>query len=398
MKILHLADTHVRDKDIDECRKVLTFIVDQAREQQPDLIIHAGDVFDSQNIKLDSPSAKLVFRILSDLADIAPVIIVIGTPSHDGLAIEVASHIKAVHPIHVSTRPEQLYLSSPDILTEPPPNDFVSIAEAVISCVPSPTKQFFQGPGSIAESDQQIGEAMTAMFAGFAASAASYDAPHALVGHFQVGAAFVSPTQQLIGRDIEVSRAQIEAANADLVCLGHIHLAQKIGGSIFYSGSTYQLTYGETENKGFYVHTLSDDEFKGQFIGTPTRKLVKHDFDLTGSADLPGLIMDGAVYKGEVEGADVKLEISVYEDEIDQLSKAVFEEAFPDANSVDIQIIRIPRENVRSERLLHLTSLRDKLIERAALVKEELDDSVLEKADRLEGEDQEQIFNQLSAA
>jgi len=407
MKILHFADTHVRDKDIEECDKILNFLVDQAWELRPDLIIHAGDVFDSQNIKLDSASAKLVFDVLSDLADIAPVIIVIGTPSHDGLSIEVARHIKANHRIYVSTRPEQIYFMPPDIVWEPPPNDFVSIADAVISCMPAPTKQFFQSEGSIAETDQEIGDAMTGIMAGFAAQAASYDAPHILVGHFQVGGATVSTGQQLIGREIEVSKSQIEAANADLVCLGHIHKSQKIDDEIFYSGSTYPLTYGELEEKGFYVHEIdlnpSVDYLTSTFIKTPTRKLFKSSLDLTaGNADdVLDDIYKQAIETRDIDCADVRLEISVYEDEVDNIGiedlKAELIVA-GGASSVDIQLIRIPRENVRSAALLQLTTLREKIIERAALVREEVSESILAKADLLESENPDKIFNELSAA
>jgi DNA repair exonuclease SbcCD nuclease subunit len=78
MKILHSADWHVRDKDIEEITKCLGFLVETARTEGTDLITIAGDCFDSRDIKLDSQSAKLVIKIISELADICPVAVVLG--------------------------------------------------------------------------------------------------------------------------------------------------------------------------------------------------------------------------------------------------------------------------------------------------------------------------------
>ena len=110
MKILHMADIHARDADTEEIEKCLDYIVSLAHREEPDLIINAGDTFDSRNIRLDSQAAKLIFRKFSELADIAPVALITGTPSHDGEAVEALEYINANYSIWVSKRPEQIYL------------------------------------------------------------------------------------------------------------------------------------------------------------------------------------------------------------------------------------------------------------------------------------------------
>ena len=97
MKILHAADLHVRDKDIDECRKVLGFMVECAtRHGAPlDLIVLAGDLTDRADVKLDSPTARLVMDTVSQLSYVAPVAIVTGTRSHDGNIPEMMEHVKS---------------------------------------------------------------------------------------------------------------------------------------------------------------------------------------------------------------------------------------------------------------------------------------------------------------
>ena len=101
MKILHFADVHARDKDIEEIEKCLNFIVETAKAESPDIIINSGDTFDSAGIKADSLSAKLIFKTFKELADIAPVAVIIGTPSHDGQVAETLEYIKASPDSHL---------------------------------------------------------------------------------------------------------------------------------------------------------------------------------------------------------------------------------------------------------------------------------------------------------
>lgn len=259
MVTLHTADWHVRDKDIAEIEKCLSFLTETARNEQPDLIIHAGDVFDSQNVKLDSMAAKLVFRIFSELANIAPVAVIIGTPSHEGTTIELLSYIDAKFPVHVSTRPEQLYLCEGDFNADPSELNTPAQApvEAVISLIPAPTKQYINSNSDIKGSDSEIAQAMSVMLAGFAAQAEAYNCPHILVGHWNTTGSLISETQTLTGVDIEISKDQMALANADIVLLGHLHLAQEIKPNIFYSGSIYANNFGELEDKGFYIHEIT---------------------------------------------------------------------------------------------------------------------------------------------
>ena len=47
MKILQYADVHARNEDLDEIQRCTGHILDVAGEEQPDLIIDCGDIFDS---------------------------------------------------------------------------------------------------------------------------------------------------------------------------------------------------------------------------------------------------------------------------------------------------------------------------------------------------------------
>jgi DNA repair exonuclease SbcCD nuclease subunit len=403
MKILHMADIHARDEDIEEVERCLHHIVAIAWQEKPDLIIHAGDTFDSRNVRLDSKAAKLIFQFFSELTRIAPIAVIIGTPTHDGNAAEVLRHVHGKNSIWVSTRPEQIHLLGGYFSKTPWPEP----SDAILSMVPAPTKQYFNTDSDIKGSDAEIAQAMGVMFGGFGAQASEQVCPHILVGHWNTTGSLISETQTLTGVDIEVSKDQMALANADLVCLGHIHKAQQLPWTnIFYSGSIYRNNWGELDEKGVYIHDIifnlnsNPREVKSTFHETPTRKLAKLEYDLTtldGALDNFNANMVDNLYdytNETIEGAYLKCEIKVYQDEAAKLDREGIGSFFTTlgAKSVDIKLIRIPRENVRSERILKLTTLREKLIEQARLKGETVSDSILEKADMLEREPGEQII------
>ncbi|MFH2074226.1 MAG: metallophosphoesterase [Pseudomonadota bacterium] len=390
MKILHTADWHSRDKDIDEIRKCLEFLVAEAREEQPDLIIHAGDIWDSRDVKLDTKAVKLAVRTISELADIAPFVTVTGTHSHEATAPEILSMVRGQNPIHVSTQPEQIYLLDGRFTGDIPEPPYEP--EIILSMVPQPTKEYFARTtqSSISESDQEIGGLLGAIFAGFGGMAAQWRRPHVLVGHFTVKGSVTSTGQQLIGREIEVSREHLELARADLVCLGHIHKAQEVAPNVFYSGSIYRENWGEQEEKGFWLHGWEDGQPWSEFVETPTKKLLRAPADLT-LEDV--LSTDSALYMHmcsfsdqEIKDASVRVELKVWQDEAAKISKEGVEALLKDqgAAEVDIRIIRVPRETVRSANIMKLHSLRDKIQELASTRGEEVAPEILEKADQLE--------------
>jgi len=395
MKILHLADLHLRDADIEEATRCGEFIVAKADEECPKLITIAGDIFDSQDIKLDTKAARLAIQFVSDLARIAPVVIVRGTPSHDGNSPEILSLAFGIGRVYVATKPTQLYLYDDNCLATVEEIDPVITddVEAVITLVPTPTKQFFQGSEGtdIKTGDAEIAGAMATMFAGFGAMAAKYKVPHILIGHWNITGAYVSATQILTGVDIEISPDQMALAHADLCCMGHIHKPQPIGQNIFYSGSPWALNWGEEYRHGFFLHTLCDHSLlNSQFILTPATGLLRYNLDMTAGQKAAELIAP----TGGPENAIVRIDINVFQDEVDLIDRPYLQDAFSWAKKVDIRINRIPRGNVRSETILIAERLRDKLTAKAnmnggGMVPE----SILRKADAIEGMEPEALVS-----
>ena len=232
MKILHTSDWHLRDRDIEEAEKCLKHLADTAMTEAVDLAVIAGDIFDSQEVRLDSRAARLAVKAVSALADTCPVAIIIGTPSHDGRAPDILAYVRGRHRVHVAAVPEQ-----------------IEMAGAVLTLIPQVTKQYFQG------SDQEVGAAMSAIFMGFGAKAAG-NHPHILVYHGGISGAKLPNGHVPIGMEIEVSTDQLMLANPDLGCLGHLHLRQQIGDRFFYAGPIYATKIDEVGPNGFWIHEL----------------------------------------------------------------------------------------------------------------------------------------------
>lgn len=394
MKLLHLADLHARDNDLEELMKCCSKVANTVVEERPDVIVIAGDIFDSRDIRLDTDACKFIFQFIAALAEHAPVAIVAGTPLHEGKATESLIYAsKFEHNVIVSLCPEQLYLKDGQLF-----NAEKSKPDLILSMIPTPTKQYFRTQSDIKTSDDEIAGAMTEIFSGFGAVAAKYSCPHVLVGHFSVRGAAISETQVMIGKDIEIGKDQITLSNPDLVLLGHIHKAQFIEPNFYYSGSIYRLNYGETEEKGFWLHGWEDGKQWSKFILTPTRKMltVREDFV---NDDIKEI--DQVLYRheeDEIKNADIKVEFKAYQDEASQLDKEKIEDFYKSAgaNSVDVRIIHVPRENIRSENLLKLTSLRDKVQEMAMLKNEPVSESTLKKADALDTMDQDQVLRNIA--
>lgn len=404
MKIFHFSDLHTSPKTLDQVRRCCDFLVQQAQEQRPDLIILAGDTYDSRDIRLDSEPCKYMFGFVQTLSDIAPVFIVRGTPFHEGNAIHTLKYVRGYKSVIVADYPETYLLLQGGGIIRPiewgtvAKNDIVS----VISAMPTPTKQFLEDDLNIKASNDNLASALTPIFAKFGSDASQYpDVPHILGGHFCGRGAAISETQTMIGKDIEIGRDQIEMANVDLGCLGHIHLHQEIWKNWFYSGSVICKNHGETDVKGFYCHEI--DKLKGTlvstFIPTPVDKLLRIREDFT-AEDNPDVSLALQKYRpDELRGAFLKVEITLWQDQAVEWTKAKILDYFKpcDCASVEVDLPRLPRQNIRNEQILRADNLTEKISILAVQNKETLSEGILNKCELLQSTPLEEIIKMINA-
>lgn len=383
MIIIHFADVHFDEKNHDEAEKCMDYMISKAVTSYPDVIICSGDVTNSQYLNADTRSARTIARQFRQLSDIAPVAVVVGTPSHDGMTPEILEFVSGKFPIVVSSKPEQVTLCrEPDgrIIWNHFSPGLKEDVLLVLTQIPAPTKEHWQNRQGVEDDNQNISTAMAAIFTMFGSMADNYDdVPHVLNGHFSMAGSKISDHQLLPGTDIAISKEALAMSKAELVCLGHIHMAQEYslpgGAKAFHAGSIFRKDFGErNEDKGFFIHTLDDRSTtqgnKSEFVTTPTREMahkrfdcIKHPEFLTdqdnGLAERIVSELSGALDKG----AWVKVSITIWIDEVRMMNQSQIKQVLTEAGAthVTLEIDRVRRENSREEQILTAESLVDKV-------------------------------------
>jgi DNA repair protein SbcD/Mre11 len=247
MKLLHTADWHVgrtirgRSRD-DEHRQVLAEIADIAGEDSVDLILVAGDIFDTA-----APAAtaeEIVYQALLNLAEVAPVVIVGG--NHDNPA-----RLRAVAPLlrlgRVTVASQILRPEDGGVVTVPG-------LPARLALVPFIGKRGIvrveqilsldaqELAGEYSERVQRIIEALCNDMA--------MDSVNILVGHLMVLGGKTGGGERTAHLFDYAIPALSFPGHLSYVALGHLHRAQRVPAPapIWYSGSPLQLDFGEEED------------------------------------------------------------------------------------------------------------------------------------------------------
>ena len=250
MKILHTSDWHVgrtirgRSRAA-EHEAVLAEIVGIAAEQEVDLVLVAGDQFDTA---APSPeSERIVWRALLDLAGTgAHVATVAGNHDNPG-RLQAVAPLLTLQRIHVGAhlaRPDDG--GTVDVTTQ-------AGVTARIALVPFLSQRSIVGADDLMnlDADDHAGKynaraqaVIAKLCAGFSADTVNLAVAHLMVAGGMLGGG--ERTAHTIF-DYAVAAAGFPAT-AHYVALGHLHRAQKIaaGAPVHYCGSPLQLDFGET--------------------------------------------------------------------------------------------------------------------------------------------------------
>jgi exonuclease SbcD len=258
MKLLHTSDWHVGKKirghsRADEHREVLAEIAQIAAAKQVDLIVVAGDLYETA-----APTAEselIVNQALLALAEVAPVLAIAG--NHDN-----PRRLAAVEPL--------LTLGRITMVAEPkgPTNGGLVSATAGdgtpvrAALLPFVSQRSIVKAGELMsnaafENAQTYGDRMQrvidALCQGFAA-----DSVNLIVGHAFVHGGNVGGGERPAHLVDEYALSAVDfPPTASYVALGHLHRAQQMLGptAIHYCGSPLQLDFGE-ENQAKQVNLV----------------------------------------------------------------------------------------------------------------------------------------------
>ena len=248
MKLLHTADWHVgrtirgRSRD-DEHRLVLAEIAALAGREEVDLILVAGDIFDTA---APSPaSEEIVYRVLLDLASVAPVVIVAG--NHDNPA-----RLRAVAPL-LSLGRVQVGAG----IARPEDGGVLELPElgVRIALVPFIGKRGIIRVEEILRmgSAERIGEYAERVAAIIRALTAGMttDTVNVVVSHLMVAGGEPGGGERTAHLFDYAVPALAFPGFINYVALGHLHRPQKVPAAVpmWYSGSPLQLDFGEGEDR-----------------------------------------------------------------------------------------------------------------------------------------------------
>jgi DNA repair exonuclease SbcCD ATPase subunit len=217
-KIAHLSDIHIRNTQYhDEYRVVFDNLYKSLRKSQPDLIYIAGDLFHSKQV-LSPESVKLASEFLSNLAEVAPVLIILG--NHDVSLSAKEQRLDAISPIvQLLNNPRITYLK--ESCVHPLSDNTYAVH---FSCV-----------DDIVPDESVIPEDATKiiLFHGVVSGAKTH-----------IGKSFDHTDDA--GRNIDWEKY-------DIGMLGDIHMAQKVAGNCYYASSLICQDFGEHPSNHGYI-------------------------------------------------------------------------------------------------------------------------------------------------
>ena len=326
MKVLHTADTHFSNK-VDKLAEVVgttNFLLKQAYSKKPDVAIIAGDLVDEHDgpIRIDSEAARAAINFISEMANVCPVIIVRGTRSHDRETPYLFGPLAGKYPIHVASKIEMVSMLPNDTFVQFN-EDIPCMADelrAVFTLIPSPDKSNLIaafGGESVQSTTMKAKEALNDImaFIGDANNHVAANVPRILVGHGMITGAQFSSGTVATGEDFEYCLSDISLSNTDLKAFGHIHKQQSFAGNVFYSGSPGRLNMGETEVKGFLIHSFEGRKLvSSDFIETPARRYALHECVWSDEDGVDGILAAAAICEDDCLGAEVRFRYSIPEE------------------------------------------------------------------------------------
>ena len=262
LKVLHTADWHLgmtlcgRRRDA-EAEAFLTWLTGVIQQEEVDLLLVTGDIFD--NATPSTRSQTLYYQFLTAASAAGCRYIIITAGNHDSPAfLEAPQEILAALNIHVvgtvgEDRPGSTFLLSA-------PNGKPDLIVAAVPYIRDRDIRRSAPGASIQERATRMREGVRSLYrdAWDAACAlqptAGPTVPVIITGHlFAAGGTTIDGdgVRDRIAGCIERVGADIFAEEAAYVALGHLHVPQSVGGieTIRYPGSPVPVGFGEAEQQ-----------------------------------------------------------------------------------------------------------------------------------------------------
>ncbi|MDR0645384.1 MAG: hypothetical protein LBG05_10875 [Treponema sp.] len=260
VKVLHLADIHFSSDRKDLVISCLRDVEKTVKENPVDVIAIAGDVFDSAVLNSGSSELPRFIESIKRLGDLAPTVMVYGTPSHDvDQSLDIFKTLNTRYGITI-LEPGQAYFLAPNagwIFPESEANRYFNRDDrlALIFGIPEPRKKYLLADTSVGkdETEEAIREAMHKMCFLLAAKRQEYSSMTCLVLYHGDVAGSVLQNDQTVerGTGIAITVDDLGDIGADYYALGHIHKPQRVGNLPAYYAGSITRNFGEQHKAGY---------------------------------------------------------------------------------------------------------------------------------------------------
>ncbi|WP_289053341.1 exonuclease subunit SbcD [Carboxylicivirga marina] len=281
MKILHTSDWHIgqrlhgNDRE-EEFQLFFHWLKDLIEEQQFDVLLISGDVFD---VGFPSNSAlKQYYQFLTSLIGSCCKQIIITGGNHDYIStLEAPSDVLSALNIQVIGGARE---NIEEELIEIKSNGQLQAVVAAVPFLRDKDIRLINAGESYEDSIKAINQGIIKHYQRLAEETKEYNCPVIAMGHLYVQGAGLSESE----RDIHIGNLAGLSVDAfpkefDYLALGHIHRPQKLNaeGTVRYSGSPLPLSFSErADNKQIIALDLDRDGIKRiEEIKVPAfRKLI----------------------------------------------------------------------------------------------------------------------------
>ena len=240
LRLLHTSDWHLgralhEESLLEDQAWVLDQLVALAREERPDVVVVAGDVYDRA---VPPPEAVGLFDdVLTRIADLGIAVVVISGNHDSGERLSFGSRLLAARGVHL--RGDLARAAEPIAI---PGKGFVY----ALPFVDPDVVRGLTGDEAIRGHAAATARAV----AGARAEAAARALPSVLVAHCFVQGAAETPDSE---RPIAVGTAGCVPSDTfggfDYVALGHLHAPQEVATGMRYSGSLLKYSFSEASHE-----------------------------------------------------------------------------------------------------------------------------------------------------
>ncbi len=257
MRIVHTADWHVGRiwkslNRLDEIRAVLDHLADFLERERIDLLLMAGDVFES-----GSPTAeaeRLVFQFFKRVGRAGVQSVVIAGNHDSPVRLEAWGQLAELVDVRVIGKPRPAEKGGVRVIATR------GGEMAVVAALPFAPVRTWVSALELAGEDVSARSRYAAMFRQAAARlSASFrpDAVNLLTAHTHVQGAVISESERRVhlGEEWAAAPGALPAA-AQYIALGHIHLPQRLSAVptlTYYAGSPLQLDFAEVGQRKVFL-------------------------------------------------------------------------------------------------------------------------------------------------